>query len=67
MQKRRRVKQTQSFHDRLASFAQRVREKAAVMPSGPQKENLLNRARQADTASHLDEWVNSPGLQPPTR
>jgi hypothetical protein len=26
---------------------------------------LLRRARQADTAAHLDEWANSPGLQPP--
>ena len=25
----------------------------------------LRRARQADTASHLDEWINSAGLQPP--
>ena len=25
----------------------------------------LKKARQADTAAHLDEWANSPGLMPP--
>lgn len=67
MQKRRRLIQTQSLRDRLASFAQRQREKAAVMSPGLQREDSLRKARQAETASHIDEWVNSPGLQPPTR
>jgi hypothetical protein len=65
MQKRRRFKQTQSFQDRLALFALDAREKAADMPPGSQKEDLLRKARQADTASHLDEWANSAGLQVP--
>jgi hypothetical protein len=25
----------------------------------------LRRARQAETASHINEWLTSPGLQPP--
>jgi hypothetical protein len=28
---------------------------------------LVRKADQADTAAHLDDWVNSPGLQPPTK
>jgi hypothetical protein len=31
----------------------------------PAKELLLRRARQAETASHINNWLNSPGLQPP--
>jgi hypothetical protein len=27
---------------------------------------LLKKVSQADTAAHLDDWANSPGLQPPT-
>jgi hypothetical protein len=27
---------------------------------------LIRRARQAETASHINEWLNSPGLRPPT-
>jgi len=30
-----------------------------------EQEDLLRKARQADTAFHMDEWLSSPGLQPP--
>jgi hypothetical protein len=65
MLKRRRCKQSQSLKDRLVSFAKDVREKASLMPPGAEQNDLLLRARQADTASHLNEWLNSPGLQSP--
>jgi hypothetical protein len=26
---------------------------------------LLRRARQAETAAHINEWLRSPGLRPP--
>jgi hypothetical protein len=65
MQHRRRFKQTTSLKDRLASFANEVREKARQLRPGPEQDALLKKARQADTASDLDEWANSPGLQPP--
>jgi hypothetical protein len=65
MQHRRRFKQIVSLRDRLAAWAQEVRERAKQLPPGPEREAQLKRARQADVAAHLDEWVNSPGLQPP--
>jgi hypothetical protein len=65
MIKRRRFKQSQSLKDRLASFAAEVRKKASLMPRSSQKDDLLRKAGQADTAFHLNEWLNSPGLQPP--
>jgi len=52
--------------DRLISFAKEAREKAAQLQSCPEKYDLLKKARQADTAIHLNDWANSPGLQPPT-
>jgi hypothetical protein len=63
---RRRFKQTVSLHDRLSAFASRARDKAAALPTGPERDDLLKRARQAETASHIDEWANSAGLQAPT-
>ena len=30
-----------------------------------EREGLLRRARQDEAASHMSEWLNSPGLQPP--
>jgi hypothetical protein len=65
MQHRRRFKQSTSLKERLASFANEVREKALQLRPGPEQDALLKKARQADTAAHLDEWANSPGLQPP--
>jgi hypothetical protein len=62
---RRRFKQTTSFKDRLASFAEELKAKAKMLRPGPEQDALLKRARQADTASHIDEWANSPGLRPP--
>jgi hypothetical protein len=63
--KRRRYKQSEAFKDRLASFAKDARERASKLKPGIAQDDLLRKARQADTASHIDEWCNSSGLQPP--
>jgi hypothetical protein len=65
MQRRRRFKQTASLKERLVSFAKEVREKASHLPPGAEKDSMLKRASQADTAAHLDDWASSVGLQPP--
>lgn len=65
MMKRRRFKQTISLKERLASWAAEVRQKAEKLPSGPERNVLLKKASQADTASHLEDWANSSGLRPP--
>ena len=62
---RRRLKQAISLKDRLGSFANEMREKAARLRPGAEQETLLKRARLADTALHLRDWANSSGLQPP--
>ena len=66
MQKRRRIKHEKTFQERLAEEAQRFREAAQALPPGTAQELLLRRARQAESAAHLDQWLKSPGLQPPT-
>jgi hypothetical protein len=37
-----------------------------LLPPGAVRDELIRRARQAETGSHLTEWLTSPGLQPPT-
>src|ERR1700761_5892719 len=54
---RRRFKQTLSLQDRLQAFAGDVRAKAEALPPGTERDGLLEKARQADTASHLNEWA----------
>jgi hypothetical protein len=65
MFKRRRFKQSISLKERLISFANDSREKASLMQPCVEKEELLRKARRADTARHMDDWANSAGLQPP--
>ena len=62
---RRRFKQTTFLKDRLTSFAEELKAKAFELQPGPERDDLLKRARRADTASHIDDWANSTGLQPP--
>jgi hypothetical protein len=62
---RRRVKQTETLEIRLTAEAARLREEAKKLPQGIKREELLRKARQAETASHMSEWLKSPGLQPP--
>jgi hypothetical protein len=62
---RRRFKQTVPLEERLRIQAEADRLKAKSLPPSREREDLLLRARRADTASHLTEWLNSPGLQPP--
>jgi hypothetical protein len=60
---RRRFRQQTSLQDRLATFAKLARERASLLQPGAERDELLRKARQADTAAHLDERTNSPGLR----
>ena len=62
---RRRFTKALSLKNRLRIFANQLKNKAAKLRPGPEREDLLREARIADTASHINEWANSPGLQPP--
>jgi hypothetical protein len=61
-----RVKHTLTFEERLAEEAKRFKEAAAREPPGStSRELLLRRARQAETASRVNDWLRSPGLRSP--
>jgi hypothetical protein len=61
---RRRFKQTTSLKDRLTAFAEEARARARSV-NGPERDELLKKARRADTAAHINDWANSAELQPP--
>ena len=63
---RRRLKQTTSLEERLAAEAKRLRETAESLPPGIEREHAIRKARQAETGSHINDWLRSPGLQPPS-
>jgi hypothetical protein len=60
MSKRKTIEQ--KWHEQSES----TKEEAAKLPYGRPKERLLQEARQLHTASQIDLWLSSPGLQPPT-
>ena len=62
---RRRFKQIAPLDQCLSQEAERLREEAKGTPPGIEREKLIRRARQAETAVHLQEWLTSPGLQTP--
>jgi hypothetical protein len=62
---RRHLNQTQSLDERLSEEAKRLRDEAKLLPPGATREELLRKARQAETGSHMSEWLRSPELQPP--
>lgn len=64
-ERRRRIKHELSLNDRLKIFADQLKAQASRARPGPERDALLERARIADTAAHIDEWASSPGLQPP--
>lgn len=65
MQQRRRFKQLLSLSERLDEEAARLRAQAKSLPQGWDREYLIRKARQAETAAHIDEWLSSPGLRAP--
>jgi hypothetical protein len=62
---RKRFTQTITLGDRLAEEAVRLKQNARTMPVGKERERLMRKARQLEIASHINEWLTSPGLQTP--
>ncbi|SDJ54167.1 hypothetical protein SAMN05216338_105342 [Bradyrhizobium sp. Rc2d] len=58
-------KPDRTLGERLIKEVRLAREKADQLPPGAEREDLLEKARQADVTAHIDEWLNSPGLRSP--
>jgi predicted trehalose synthase len=65
MPERRHFTETTSLGERLAEQAKRLRKQAQGTPPGIERERLVRRARQAETASHITEVLTSSGVQAP--
>ena len=63
MQRLRSVPHT--FEDQIAAEKAKLEAQVAKLPWSRQKDVLLRKIRQLETASHMNEWLTSPGLRPP--
>jgi len=50
---------------RLIEEAQRLRKEAKGTHPGIERERLIRKARQAEAAAQIQEWLSSAGLRPP--
>jgi len=53
------------FDHRNAKEKKRLEALAAELKPGPERDTLLEKIRQLDTATRINEWLSSPGLQVP--
>jgi hypothetical protein len=51
--------------ENIAAEKAKLEAQVAQLKPGPQRNGLLKKIRQLETASHINEWISSPGLQPP--
>jgi len=57
------IRQIDTLKDRLAQQAENLRKQAEGMPAGIRRDELVAKARQAERAARVDEWLSSPGIQ----
>ena len=53
-----------SFKERLSAFADTERQRAKLLPPGQDRDLALQKIRQAEAATNLDEWANYPKSAP---
>ena len=59
------LKPIKDLEESLAREAVELRARAEHVPQGEERDDLLRRARQCETAARASAWANSPELQPP--
>jgi hypothetical protein len=64
MQERNRSK-PHSFDDKIAAEKARAEAQLSGIEHGPEREAIARKIRQLETASHVNEWLSSPGLRSP--
>jgi hypothetical protein len=64
MQRRRSAPHT--FEENIEAQKAKLEAQLSGLKPGPQMDALRKKIRQLETASHMNEWLSSPGLQTPT-
>jgi len=55
-----------ALEQKWRELSEAAKKEAEKLPYGKEREALLRKARQLETASQIDQWISSPALQPPT-
>lgn len=65
MQHRHQHTELETLQKNFAEEAHCLREQAKLLPYGAVRDATIRKARQAETGSHLTDWLRSPGLKGP--
>jgi hypothetical protein len=60
-----RTKLTESLDARLIQQARQIKERAKDLPPGKERQDLIRKIRQTETALRINQWISSPGLRKP--
>jgi hypothetical protein len=55
-----------TLYERLMEEQKRLKAEADLFAPGGARNKLLEKLRQLDVATHINEWLSSPGLRAPT-
>jgi hypothetical protein len=55
----------QTVEEKWRQQSEAARQEAEKLPYGKPRDALVRKARQLETASQIEQWLSSPGLQPP--
>lgn len=64
--RRKRIRQTMPFVERLHQFADDARAEASRLPAGEQREQLLQKVQVSDRAVEMEGYLTSRELTPPS-
>ena len=54
-----------TIEEKWRQQAEAAKNEAQKLPHGKEREALVRKARQLETASHINEWLSSPGPATP--
>jgi hypothetical protein len=60
---KRRFKQSIPLEDRLFAFIHAMRERAELVPPGPERDELLKKVKKAENAVEMEQRVSSLGTK----
>jgi hypothetical protein len=54
-----------SIEEKWHQQSEAAKDEAQKLPHGKEREALVRKARQLETASQINQWLSSPELRPP--
>jgi hypothetical protein len=54
-----------TIEEKWRQQSEAAKSEAQKLPHGKQRDSLIKKARQLETASQINQWLSSPELRPP--